>query len=162
MINLRAETLEDAFEARHIPEPNSGCWLWTGFVHPGKGHGYGMLKNKRSGVDKNYLAHRLAWTLHKGEIPNGLIVCHRCDNRICVNPDHLFLGTDQDNCDDKISKGRARPPVGEANRHAKLTEDVVRFIRASELPANDIAAQFGITNGAVYHIRNRHTWRHVS
>lgn len=83
------------------PEPNSGCWLWTGgTVQPG---GYGVFAPRTS---PQTTAHRVSWMLFVGPIPDGLQVCHHCDVRLCVNPDHLFLGTSQDNHSDMVRKKR--------------------------------------------------------
>ena len=82
-------------------EPNSGCWLWTGNAHVT--HHYGMFQIQRR---KSAYAHRVAYELFVGEIPSGLCVCHRCDVRTCVNPDHLFVATRQGNMTDMANKGR--------------------------------------------------------
>ncbi len=93
----KARPLYEVF-FRHVKKEEC-CWTWTGSL--GK-WGYGHFR-----VDsKTMLAHRVSWMLHNGEIPNGLFVCHHCDNPKCVNPEHLFLGTHQDNIDDMMSKGR--------------------------------------------------------
>ncbi len=83
-----------------------GCWLWQGFVHP---DGYGMFVLRRGESDgqssRAKRAHRFAWTAENGPIAPGLLVCHKCDVPLCVNPSHLFLGTDKDNCRDRDAKG---------------------------------------------------------
>lgn len=87
-----------------------GCWEWTGFV--AKRTGYGQARYQMG----KWLAHRLAWTLTHGEIPEGMQVCHDCDNRRCVNPAHLFLGSATDNVHDMLAKGRERNPVAERGK----------------------------------------------
>ncbi len=110
-----------------------GCWEWQGAP---SANGYGMIK-----AEGKYIgAHRYSWELYKGAIPDGLFVCHACDNRRCVRPDHLFLGTNQDNQLDALAKGRIKTgveshghlqphPCGEENPNAKLTDAKVREIR---------------------------------
>jgi len=90
-------------------EPNSGCWLWTGSVNQ---NGYGQFSVER----KTTGAHRASWRLHVGPIPEGMHVCHHCDNPPCVNPQHLFLGTNLDNIADKTKKGRVVSHFATANR----------------------------------------------
>lgn len=89
------------------PEPTSGCWLWSGNVNS---NGYGVIGvgSRTDGSRGNELTHRLSYKLNTGEIPVRKMVCHRCDNPSCVNPDHLFLGTQSDNMKDCKSKGRSR------------------------------------------------------
>lgn len=95
---MDADTLT-RFDAKWIAEPNTGCFLWTSSL---RSSGYGELWVKRGGQ----AAHRLAYEHHVGPIPPGLCVLHRCDTPACVNPEHLFVGTNQDNVDDKMRKGR--------------------------------------------------------
>ena len=92
-------SLSESFPERYMTEPNSGCWLWTWSVD---GKGYGLIRHKGTLLK----AHRVSWKLHKGEVPKGAHVLHKCDTPCCVNPGHLFLGTNQDNVDDKVRKGR--------------------------------------------------------
>lgn len=151
-----------AFAMRHMPEPNSGCWLWTGSYMQ---QGYGVFYSKWTGEKVATLAHRASWELHSGAIPEGMCVCHRCDNPACVNPDHLFLGTNQDNVDDKVKKGRQSRLPGERNPKAKLTEGEVSSIRlslAAGADTVDLALRYGVTLGTIHHIAKRLTWKHVA
>lgn len=109
MATMREERLAD-FEASFIPEPNSGCWLWErpGLLGP---MGYGHFRYQ--GV---VAAHRASWLLYRGPIPMGLFICHKCDNPSCVNPDHLYLGTAQDNIADRDRRGRTGGVGGENRR----------------------------------------------
>jgi hypothetical protein len=93
-----------------IPE-GRGCWEWMGFIRPS---GYGQ-------VHQNKLAHRVSWELHNGPIPNGVLVLHKCDNKSCVNPDHLFLGSHRDNTQDMMSKGRGNVRALHCRRGHDLT-----------------------------------------
>lgn len=139
------------------PEPNTGCWLWIGSLNTS---GYGAFR--LAGMNK---AHRIAWVLTNGPIPAGLCVCHRCDNRTCVNPGHLFLGTTADNTADMKRKGRARAPHGEQSHAAKLTEDQVREVRATHVRGSPdfgysaFARRFGVTRQAIRYIVTGRNWR---
>lgn len=94
-----------------VEPQQSGCWHYTGFINKG---GYGTIGFRGN---RCFLAHRVSWILHVGEIPQGLFVLHKCDNRKCVNPDHLFLGTIQDNVDDMYAKGRANNVIAGHQKH---------------------------------------------
>ena len=86
--------------------PDTGCWNWTGALRSKKRESYGALKYLGRTVD----AHKVSWMIHNGEIPDGMYICHVCDNKKCVNPKHLFLGTHSDNMKDAMRKGRLNPP----------------------------------------------------
>ena len=139
------------FWARVKPEPETGCWKWTG----SKTRGYGVFTFCRI---PNY-AHRFSYEIHKGPL-NGLDVCHKCDVPDCVNPDHLFAGTQSDNCTDMWRKGRARQPLGERNSHSKLKREQVWEIRRREdKTQRELAAEYGVTLTMVSLIRRRKAWR---
>jgi hypothetical protein len=137
------------------------CWVWMGGTYL---NGYGCIKIKRHMVS----VHRLSWQLANGEIPEGMFVLHKCDNRPCVNPDHLFLGTQQDNVDDMITKGR-RPSnsvaiSGEHNGRHKLTSADAIAIRerfAGGETGPSLAADFHVSKSAVYRIVERRRWLNV-
>lgn len=132
----------------------SGCWVW---LLLGKVGGYGRGKYR----GRRYLAHRLSWIAHFGEIPEGMEVCHRCDNPACVNPAHLFLGSHADNMSDASAKGRMRAPRGEACAASKITDAVAKEILSSEESGAAIARRLGISKNVVSRVRRRQTWRHI-
>lgn len=138
-----------------------GCWEWLGKRHES---GYGLLRAPKSG---HLRAHRVSWEIHNGTIPEGMVVCHVCDNPPCVRPDHLFLGTRGDNAADMRAKGRGRGPrlVGSTNPFAKASEAQVRAMR--HLRGNGwtypaIAAHLGLSVALVSQACSGRTWRHVS
>lgn len=139
------------------PEPNSGCVIWLGSI---KDNGYGTMWD---GFRHQHV-HRLSYMLHHGPIPDGLVVCHRCDVRCCVNPGHLWLGTTQDNMDDMMRKGRRREGRhdGLRNGRARLTPEAVAIIRAAPKgygTGRALAQRFGVSEGAIWHARNGNTWQ---
>ena len=146
--------LEERFEEKYIPVTESGCWIWTGAASK---WGYGYLKIK--GI--MYRAHRIAYELYRGSIPEGMFVCHKCDVRSCVNPDHLFVGTHADNMADREAKGRSNPPYGEAHWMAKLTEDKIKKIQTEEGTNREIAEKYNISTTTVWRIKHKETWRHI-
>ena len=111
---------------------------------------------------KTVRAHRLAWEKANGPIPDGLLVCHRCNNKGCVNPDHLYLGTIQVNNRDAKDDGLLNPPKGEQHWKASLTEDDVRAIRADNRIRREIGADYGIHKTTVTKIKNGSRWGHVA
>lgn len=151
------EELRARFEANVEQGEPDACWPWTGTI---RRKGYGQLSHQRRAI----LAHRLAWELAHGPIPEGLQVCHRCDNPPCCNPAHLFLGTAADNQRDKRQKGRAAR--GEANGGGrKLTEADVVAMReelAAGATLTDLSGRFGVSLPMVAAIRDRRKWSHVA
>lgn len=164
------------FMVKTFPEPNSGCWLWDGATVPTS---YGDIPRGSFGIGgRPMLAHRASYLLFIGEIPEGLSVCHKCDTPLCVNPDHLFVGTHLDNMADMTAKGRhfaARYPerakevarkVGLANTHArgegnpkaKLTATDVAAIRMDARPTRFLAADYGVDRTVIQRIRSGVLW----
>lgn len=131
-----------------------GCWEWTG-KHTGKG--YGLFWNGKVSAP----AHRYAWIIANGPPPDGMFVCHRCDNPKCVRVDHLFLGTNADNIADRTAKGRQAK--GERSGGARLNPDLVRAIRArSKVDTYAVLAEkFGVSRNAVKYVVTGMSWDHV-
>ena len=148
-------SLEQRFEQSYLPEPNSGCWLWTKAIH--KNTGYGCIRIN----GKHGLAHRASWILFNGAIPLGLNVLHKCDVRCCVNPDHLFLGTAYDNRED--AKRKDRIPIGERHWNSKLTAADVKSIRNGPCGGSwkATAKHYDVTYGTLCDIRAKRTWQHI-
>lgn len=106
---MREQTLKERIERLSMPEPNTGCWLWIASGRSNQnGIEYGRLEVTTDGSCRKVAAHRVSYEVFKGPIPNGLNVLHKCDVGCCVNPDHLFLGTQVDNMKDCYAKGRIR------------------------------------------------------
>ena len=138
---------------------SSGCWEWLG----SKRNGYGrmIIGSRTDGTRKSVSAHGISYELTYGEIPIGMEVCHKCDNPSCVNPSHLFLGTRQDNIDDRERKGRNNPPKGEKNAKAKLTEkDVldIRKKRAAGKSFGKLAKEYGVCKKTIQNAVSGKSW----
>ena len=140
---------------------DNGCWEWQAHKND---LGYGHLHIR----PKTWKAHRWSYQYHIGEIPDGMFVCHKCDNPGCVNPDHLFIGTIQDNVDDMIAKGRAAPAMGERHGNNKLSEKDVVLIReflkrqTTLGGASFLARWFRVGRNTISNIQYGKTWRHIT
>jgi len=149
-------TLEARFIAKVKFAAPDECWLWVGattgrtarYRHGSIGIGSTSVK-----------ASRVAWQLYVGEIPGGFSVLHKCDNSLCVNPAHLFLGTHADNMADMSAKRRST--LGELAFHGKLTEAIVREILTSTEPHAILAKRFSVSPSNISNIRRRKYWRHI-
>jgi len=160
--------ISDETECRFWMKVKSGCgcWMWMATKNP-KGYGRIVVNNRLES------AHRVSWRLHFGEIPDGICVCHRCDNPSCVRPDHLFLGTNNENVADKVAKGRSRCSVGSLNPRAVLTEADVIAIRSEYDAAplihgikprrinTNLAKRYGVSVGQIEKVVYRKFWRHI-
>lgn len=132
------------------------CWGLR--VKPERG-GYKRFHVIVNGEKFRYLAHRLSFALSRGPIPAGMYVCHACDNRQCVRPDHLFLGYPSDNTNDMLLKGRK--PVGTSVAGAKLTPETAREVYESVESLNTIAGKYGISKKLVLNVKQGRAWRGV-
>lgn len=130
------------------------CWLWTGAKNY---NGYGAFRVN----NRNQFPHRFSWELHSGSIPRGSFVCHSCDNPSCVNPKHLWLGSNSDNVHDMVRK--RRHTFGERNPMSKLTEkEVLEIRRMGRLKSlSQISRRFSLGISTVSQILNRHRWKHI-
>ena len=163
-IPRRRTPLEERFW-KYVRRGDAGeCWNWTGY----KQKGYGAIHT--GGTEGRLVqASRASWWIHFGPITDGRFVCHHCDNRACVNPAHLFLGTNSDNMRDMRSKGRAPSNTwsrGERNGSAKLTAEVVATIRArfagGGVTQKTLASEFGISKSSIHNIVRAKNWKPAS
>lgn len=156
---------DDSAERRFVSRVDTSggpdaCWPWLGTI---TASGYGQLSIGPRRSCRSVRAHRFAWEREHGPIPEGLQACHRCDNRPCCNPRHLFLGTAADNQADKRVKGRAAS--GEANGAHKLTEREVRTMRDEAglgVAVPVLARRYGVSRQMVHRIVKRTAWRSVA
>lgn len=138
-----------------------GCWLWTGIKNE---RGYGLMIHNGN---RNYRVHRFVWEIFNGPTPSHRFCLHKCDVRNCVNPDHMYLGSYQENIDDMLERGRDRM-LGERNAHATLTDEQVMEIRRDykryskrRSNTNELAARYGVSRIKVYLAAVGLTWAHL-
>lgn len=148
---------------KKVLKKEDGCWEWIGCIAP---NGYGSCG--MGYVFPEQRAHRCSFRLFVGEIPNNLWVLHKCDNKKCVNPDHLYLGTVKDNVKDAIERGhwpigknKKKGSLGEKNNKAKLSNDDVVFIRNSKMKNLDLSKKFNVHIGTIQMIKRKGTWTHI-
>lgn len=159
---MNTKTLK-RFEDKYIPVPESGCWLWEAGMSI---HGYGQF----SLLPITTKAHRAAWIIYRGPIPQSMCVLHKCDVRCCVNPDHLFLGTLLDNNIDRDRKGRrgnvhknrTKYARGEKNGITKLTNEIVLEIYKAEGTEKQVAEQYDLHQTTVHRIKTGKRWAHIT
>lgn len=141
----------------HVDRSNEGCWNWNGIENS---NGYGRFSIN----DRHELSHRVSYRIFFGEIPEGLNVCHQCDNRKCVNPDHLWLGSQSENLIDASAKGRMKRPDTRADRNGNtsLTWEKVHAIRDMHgrgVRKFHIAKLFNVSPSTISNITNHETWK---
>ena len=152
-------TEQERFFKRVQIEGDDECWEWTGSRNKAEWHG--QWRNAAGQIE---LTHRAAWRLMRGDIPGKLFVLHRCDNPICVNPAHLWLGTQADNLKDMWEKGRARPGVSLGEKHgmSKLVPDQVIDIKASNQSGVSLAKKYNVSQTTICDIRKGRIWKHLN
>lgn len=141
--------------AKWVRKPSCGCWLWTGAVRDSR-NTYGVTRVK----GKSTFAHRASYRAHVGPIPSGMFVCHVCDVKRCINPEHLYLGTPQQNIVDAWEKGLMCVNRG----GAKLNEKQVQMLRkdvSGGMPHATAAKKYGIQKNSVWKACARYTWKNV-
>ncbi len=153
-------TLEERFWNFVDKKSEDECWHWTGQI---LSNGYGRISVGARNLG-NELAHRVSWRLaNKQEIPEKMVVMHKCDNPKCVNPNHLNIGTHKQNTQDMITKGRKRvvSPKGEGNGKSLLDAEKVRLIRSSKLNHAELGRQLGVSTSCIRGVRSGRTWSHI-
>lgn len=137
----------------------STCWEWTGATV----FGYGVFTTNTTELKKTYRAHRFAWEDIRGKIPKGMALCHRCDNRKCVRPQHIFVGTAKDNAQDAVKKGRNS--FGERNGTAKLTnkqaQEIKILYKTGAYAQRDLARKFQVSQTTIWSIVRGVYWKHI-
>ncbi len=150
-------TIEERF--LQYVNKTENCWEWTGYI---RSDGYANFRPTTTTTTQ--LAHRVAYKLWNGDIPNKKLVRHKCDNRKCVNPNHLELGTQQDNMNDMVERGRYCDGIGMLNNNAKLTDNDIREIRVLlelGLLQKDIAKHYNVKQHCISCIKTNKKWTHV-
>jgi hypothetical protein len=151
---MRKVTVDADYLAAKSRQDDDGCRVWTGYKDK---CGYGRVVNR----DGEVLAHRVAYKVLCGAIPNGMHVLHQCDNPPCINPTHLFLGSHQDNMKDREAKGRTGRTMGRkgtASHASKLKEKDLELILGSEASAGELAKRLSVSTPTIYRVRRGVTY----
>lgn len=146
-----------------LVDKSNYCWLWKGTKSR---KGYGRFVLSVNGHKQNFVAaHRYSYILEHGSIPNGLMICHKCNNPACVRPDHLYAGTNSDNMQDSIRSGTFPPRYGEHNGISKLSYKIVKEARERYKQGNigfwRLAKEYGVSKPAMMNAIKGKTWKHV-
>jgi hypothetical protein len=154
--NIRAtrkvKPLEERLWAKIVVKGPDECWNWTAKAKANGGYGRLSVPGGRQ-----MRAHRIAWELKNGPIPENMVLCHRCDNPACCNPDHLFIGTHKDNSRDMQRKGRASPPpifYGDRHHEATIPDSELPAIKTSDKTLKTLAAEYRVSVGTIWRIRH--------
>ena len=149
----------DRFKSKINKNSPNGCWEWTAGRFSLTGYGQFCLRRMPR---KTYLAHRVSWVMHTGsQIPKGKMICHTCDNRVCVNPMHLYCGTGYDNNSDTIKRGRGNRPRGEQCSWSKMKEKDILEIISSKEKQTVLAKRYGLDQSTVSQIKSGIRWKHL-
>lgn len=151
-MGIKARPIEERFFEK--VKKTRTCWLWTASLNS---NGYGQI-NLNPGTGK---AHRVSWEIHVGKIPKGIGVLHKCNNPICVNPYHLYLGTQADNVRDMFESGRNPNLKGSRSGRSKITEKQAIYIRNSKKRVRDLAIQFKLDRSTICNIKSKKIWSHI-
>ncbi|MDE2024909.1 MAG: HNH endonuclease [Patescibacteria group bacterium] len=151
------KSILERFENSYIKNEKTGCWEWIKGLDR---QGYGQIHDyDKQGKRITRYAHRISFEIYKHKIPNNKLICHSCDNPKCVNPKHLWIGTTQENVDDKLKKNRGL--FGSKHQNSKLTEEDILFIRSSKARKSELARKFNVHFMTITNILRRNTWKHV-
>jgi hypothetical protein len=149
------KSIQERFEEKFSVSPDSDCWIWNASKNS---KGYGTFSFEKRGTEG---AHRASWLIYRGEIPKSMYVLHHCDHAYCVNPDHLFLGTNSDNMQDCAQKNRIYRPKGIIHPRHKLTEQQIMEIRNDKRLHKIVAIDYRVTEATISSIVTRRTWGHL-
>jgi hypothetical protein len=163
VVGRTMKTLQERFDEKWIPVPESGCWIWVGSSFQQRHYEnspYGQIW-----IDGKLIkAHRASWEIYQGPIPAGLFVLHKCDTPACVNPSHLYIGTQANNVQDRDDKSRRGPPRGEKHPMSKLTDRDVILIRqcaGKGMTTTALAYLFGVHRTTIQRAKSGRRWSHV-